>query len=165
MKQYTHVLFTAVAFLVGCSALNAQRPQASGFSVSTLNGCYGAREQGDASVAAGLGIVCYDGAGKTTRSLKVNAPDGAGGRRILTFDSEGEYEVHRDGTATATYTNVISEEETTVTTFDLVIMGVGPIWAPGRGTREVATEVFAVQREAGVTVSLVTSIQKRIANE
>jgi len=163
MKLYRVLILGAMALHVGVSALGAQSRQERGFSDANLNGCYGVREQGDGGVAAGLGIVCYDGAGKTTRALRVNAPDGAGGRRILTFTSEGEYEVHRDGTATATYTNIISNGQSTTDTFDLVIMGVAPTWMPGSGTWRVATELFAAQREAGVTVSLVTSIQKRIA--
>ena len=164
MKFYRVLALGAMAILVGGSTLGAQSHRERGFSDAVLNGCYGAREQGDGAVAAGLGVVCYDGAGNTTRSLRVNAPDGAGGRRILTFTSEGEYEVHPDGTATATYTNIISEGESTTTTFDLVILGVAPSWTPGRGPRQIATELFAAQREAGVTVSLVTSIQKRIGS-
>jgi hypothetical protein len=109
-------------------------------------------------------VVCYDGAGKATRSLTVNAPDGNGGRRILNFESKGVYTINRDGAGTATYTNQISNGAITTDTFDIVVTGTTLTWIPERGQSRVASEIFAVQREPGVTVSLVTSIQKRIAD-
>ena len=142
--------------------LSAQSPQQRDFSVASLDGCYGTREQGDASVAAGLGIVCYDGNGNTKRSLTVNAPDGQGGRRILKFESQGTYTVEPNGTGVATYVNTVPAPSTV--TFDLVITGTQVAWLPRRGVWRIAAEVFGAQREAGLTVSLVTSLQKRISD-
>ena len=149
--------------LMGSAFASAQSSSAHRFSESDLNGCYGAREQGDGAVAAGLGVVCYDGAGNTKRSLTVNAPNGEGGRRILKFESEGSYTVEADGTGTAVYVNQISNGQMTSDTFDLMITGAATVWIPGRGFKPVATEIFGAQREAGITVSLVTSLQKRIS--
>ena len=53
---------------------------------------------GDDHVSVGLGIVIYDGDGRTTRRVTVNAPDGIGGRRLIVFNSVGWYAVNADGT-------------------------------------------------------------------
>ncbi|MCP5110363.1 MAG: hypothetical protein GY953_05970, partial [bacterium] len=89
------------ALLLGAAQLSAQPRRGRGFSEASLKGSYAAREQGDGSVSAGLGVVRYDGAGKTTRKLTVNAPDGNGGRRMLTFEAEGDYTVNPDGAGAA----------------------------------------------------------------
>jgi hypothetical protein len=164
-KTNNYYAVALVALLVGVAGLKAQSPTTSGFSNKNLIGSYAAEEQGDGNVSAGLGIVHYDGNGNTTRRITVNAPAEGGGRRILVFESAGVYTVNPDGTGTVTYTNAISDGETTTNTFDFVITGVTTTWIPGRGNFRVATELSAAQREAGVTVSLVTSKQKRIANE
>ena len=158
--HYSLVLLTMLA---SSMAIGAESREANGFSTASLVGAYSTQEQGDGSVSAGLGIVRYDGAGKTTRRVLVNAPAANGSRRILVFESEGTYSLNPDGTGTATYTNMISGGGTTTVTFDLVVTGTQSTWSPGRGGHRTATELFAVQRDAGVTVSLVTSIQKLIA--
>jgi hypothetical protein len=152
-----------LAMLANSMALGAESGATKGFSAASLVGAYSTQEQGDGSVSAGLGVVYYDGAGKTTRRVLVNAPAANGSRRILVFESEGTYSLNPDGTGMATYTNMISGGGTTTVTFDLVVAGTQSTWSPGRGGHRTATELFGVQREAGVTVSLVTSIQKRIA--
>lgn len=144
-------------------AAQAQRRQGRGFSTASLNGSYGVQESGDGSVATGLGIVEYDGTGGAVRRVKVNAPDGSGGRRLIEFESTGTYTVEADGTGTVVFTNT-APNPGAVDTFDFVVTGSQALWVPGRGQMRVATEIYAAQREAGVTVSLVTSIQKRIAD-
>lgn len=153
-----------LALLVSMSGLYAQSPTASGFSNQNLLGSYAAEEHGDGSVSVGMGIVHYDGAGKATRRIIVNAPGEDGERRILVFESEGTYTVNPDGTGFVTFTNSTSPGEATTDTFDFVITAVATAWIPGTGNLRIATELFAAQREAGVTVSLVTSKQRRIAN-
>ena len=157
------VIFSAM--LVSSMALSAQSRERYSFSTASLTGAYSTQEQGDGSVSAGLGVVRYDGTGKTTRRVLVNAPAENGSRRTLVFESEGTYSLNPDGTGTATYTNIISAGGMTTVTFDLVVTGTQSTWSPGRGGNRTATELFAVQREAGVTVSLVTSVQKRIADQ
>ena len=51
--------------LAGPSPRNRRVPNA------ILNECYGARQQADCQTSAGLGFVCYDGAGKTARRREV----------------------------------------------------------------------------------------------
>ncbi len=152
------------ALLVGAAVSSAQ-PQSRDFSNASLVGSYAAEEQGDGSVSAGLGVVRYDGAGKAVRRITVNAPDPEGGRRILVFESDGEYTVNPDGTGSVVWVNRITGGATTTDTFDFVITGVASRWVPGRGQANVATQLFAAQREAGLTVSLVVSRQTRIADE
>src|SRR5262245_12448280 len=164
MRRIHHSVIL-LAILVSWPDVGAESREGNGFSTASLVGAYSAQEQGDGSVSAGLGVVRYDGAGKTTRRVLVNAPGANGSRRILIFESAGTYSLNPDGTGTASYTNTISGGGTTTVTFDLVVTGTQSIWSPGRGGHRTATELFAVQREAGVTVSLVTSVQKRIAEE
>jgi hypothetical protein len=154
-----------VALLAGVAGLHAQSPTANSFSNQNLIGSYAAEEHGDGSVSVGMGIVRYDGNGGATRRITVNAPGEDGARRILVFESDGTYMVNPDGTGAVTFTNTTAPGETTTDTFDFVITGVATAWIPGPGNLRVAKELFAAQREAGVTVSLVTSKQKRIANE
>ena len=164
MRRIHHSVIL-LAILVSWPAVGAESREGNGFSTASLVGAYSVQEQGDGSVSAGLGVVRYDGAGKTTRRVLVNAPGANGSRRILVFESEGTYSLNPDGTGTASYTNMISGGGTTTVTFDLVVTGTQSTWSPGRGGHRTATELFAVQREAGLTVSLVTSVQKRIAEE
>ncbi len=115
---------------------------------------------GDDHVSVGLGIVIYDGDGRTTRRVTVNAPDGIGGRRLIVFNSVGWYAVNADGTGTATYDNDISTGSMTRTTFDFVVTEVQGISLRRRGAK-LAQAIYSVQREPGVTVSLVTNVQTR----
>jgi hypothetical protein len=163
IRQYGAAVF--VVLLVRVAGVYAQPPAARDFSNESLIGSYAAEEHGDGGVSTGLGIAHYDGTGNTTGRILVNAPGEGGARRILLFESEGVYPVNPDGTGTVTYTNTISPGEATTDTGDFVITGVTTAWMPRRGNLRVATELFAAQREAGATVSLVTSKQKRIANE
>jgi len=160
-----HYAMSILTLFASTAVLSAQSGHSNGFSTASLVGSYATQEQGDGSVSAGLGVVHYDGMGGTTRRIIVNAPAEQGSRRILVFESEGTYAVNADGTGTATYTNKISGGGTTTVTFDLVVTGSLSTWHPARGGRQIATELFEVQREAGVTVSLVTSVQKRIADQ
>ena len=115
---------------------------------------------GDDHVSVGLGIVIYDGDGRTTRRVTVNAPDGIGGRRLIVFNSVGWYAVNADGTGTATYDNDISTGSMTRTTFDFVVTEVQGISLRRRGAK-LAQAIYSVQREPGVTVSFVTNVQTR----
>ncbi len=151
--------------LVAATGLTAQTTDADSFSNASVIGTYSANERGDGSVSAGLGLVRYDGKGGTSRRITVNAPAEGGGRRLLVFEANGNYTVNNDGTGTITYVNTISGGMTSSVTFDFVITSTDIVWIPSVGRRRVATELTAVQREAGLTVSLITSVQKRIADE
>lgn len=151
-----------VGALLLAAILEAQPKPASGFDLASLKGSYGSRETGDGHVSAGLGIVTYDGQGNTTRKFTVNAPDGAGGRQILIFTAVGTYTVNEDGTGVATYNTTLPDGSVATRTFDFVITATDT-WPPGKPSR-IAAQVSTAQREAGVTVKLVTGIQTRIAD-
>lgn len=155
----------AVGLSLSAAIAMAQTPsidQPRGFTNATLKGFYSAQEAGDGDVSAGFGIVVYDGIGKTTRRLTVNAPSADGGRRILEFPGEGTYTVNDDGTGAATYVNTFADGSTSTVHFDFVITKAEVVFPPKTPTAKLATEIFAVQREAGATVSLITSLQKRV---
>ena len=160
MRRFS--IFRAAALLLEAVVLTAQPKPAGGFDLASLKGSYASRETGDGHVSAGLGIVTYDGEGNSTRRFTVNAPDGAGGRQILIFTAAGTYTVNEDGTGVATYDTTLPDGSVATRTFDLVITGV-EAWPPGK-LSTVAAQVSTAQREAGVTVKLVTGIQTRIGD-
>ncbi len=80
----------------------------------------------------------------------------------MEFPGEGVYTVNDDGTGTATYTNTFADGSTSIVNFDFVITRAEVVWPPKTPSVKLATEIFAVQREAGLTVSLVTSLQKHV---
>lgn len=155
-------IFCGAALLLAAAILTAQPKPAVGFDLASLKGSYGSRETGDGHVSAGLGIVTYDGEGNSTRKFTVNAPDGAGGRQILVFTAVGTYNVNDDGTGVATYDTTLPDGSVATRTFDLVITSTDA-WPPGKPSR-IAAQVSTAQREAGVTVKLVTGVQTRIGD-
>ena len=162
MVSMKYIAFCVLLMFLAVSAGMNGQPNQSGFSNASLSGTFSAREEGDGSVSAGLGLVYYDGKGKTTRRIRVNAPGSNGDRRILIFESEGTYNVNPDGTGTVFYTTRVSGGPVTNDSFDFVITETENSWVPAAGVPRIGTELFAAQREAGVTVSLITSLQKRI---
>ena len=88
-------LLGSVVASIALLLLTASAAAAARFRESSLFGTFAAVGAGDGHTSSSVGTVTYDGAGNVTRSLVVNAPDGNGGRRLLTFESEGTYEVNR----------------------------------------------------------------------
>jgi hypothetical protein len=152
----TSVVVAAVLLLLAATNASA----AARFRESSLFGTFAAVGTGDDHVSASVGTATYDGAGNVTRTLVVNAPDGNGGRRLLTFESEGTYEVRPDGTGVVFLTTRIGNGPITEVTFDFVIQESAP---NGRGGQRRATRLYGVQREPGTTVNLVTSSETLIA--
>jgi len=132
-----------------------------GFTNASLQGSYAAQGEGDDRVSVSFGIATYNGNGKTTRNVTVNAPGEDGERRLLQLRGTGTYSINDDGTGTATYGTTVSDGQVREVTFDLVITGARTVFLSGR-RKNLATEVFGVQREVGVTVSLVTNTQTRL---
>lgn len=164
MHKRPFQIFVAALFLtalLGAMSLTAEaKHQNTRFTNASLYGQYAVQSIGDGHVSVGLGIVHYDGNGNATRRITVNAPDGTGGRRILIFESIGEYSVNPDGTGTATFDNDISNGDMTTTTFDFVITETEGVSPRSRGSK-LAQALYSAQREAGETVSLVTNVQTR----
>lgn len=172
LRRYTSAQFRRAAIILVALSVSvspiiatAQTPSIDrprGFTTASLKGYYSAQGAGDGEVSASFGVVVYDGLGKTTRRITVNAPAEDGGRRLLEFPGEGVYTVNDDGTGTATYTNTFADGSTSIVNFDFVITRAEVVWPPKTPSVKLATEIFAVQREAGLTVSLVTSLQKHV---
>ena len=153
------IVLGAALLIVSASGVSAQTR--GGFTNASVQGSYSAQEEGDNRVSVGFGIVTYNGRGKTARLLTVNAPGENRARRLIQFQAEGTYSINDNGTGTATYKNTLSTGAATEVTFDLVITEARIAFLSGQRAK-LATELFAVQREAGVTVSLATSNQKRL---
>jgi hypothetical protein len=149
------VVSAALLLLTASAAAAAAR-----FRESSLFGTFAVVGAGDGHTSASVGTATYDGAGNVTRSLLVNTPDGAGGRQVLTFESEGTYEVRPDGTGVVFLTSRIGNGSIIEVTFDFVIQESQP---NGRGGQRRATRIYSVQREPGTSVSLVTSSETLIA--
>ena len=158
-------ILVAVGLSLSAAIATAQTPsidRARGFTKASVKGYYSAQGAADGSVSASIGVVVYDGFGKTARKLTLNAPSADGGRRLLKLPSEGTYTVNDDGTGTAIYVNTSADGSTSTVHFDFVITKAEVVFPPKTPSAKLATEIFAVQREAGATASLVTSLQKRV---
>ena len=155
------IVLGAVLLLASVIGASAQTGHSGVFTNASLWGSYSAQSEGDNRVAVGLGIATYNGKGKTTRRLTVNAPAEDGARRLLLFQDEGTYSINEDGTGTVTYEITNSDGTVREVTWDLVITRARITFLSGQRSK-LATELFAVQREVGVAASLVTSNQQRL---
>ena len=151
--------FAAVSILVMSVVLcqtNAPNVRAGGrhratFNVKSLRGVYSSVGRADGAKSVSVGIATFDGDGGVTRFVRINASDGEGGRRLIDISSQGSYEVYEDGTGVIDFTNTIGDTMGNVT-FDFVIRSTTN--RRGKGNR-LANDIVAVQREAGITASLI----------
>ncbi len=155
------IVLAAVLLLAGAVGASAQTGHSGSFTNASLQGSYSAQGEGDDRASVSYGIVTYNGKGKTTRQLTVNALGENGARRLIQFKAQGTYSINEDGTGTATYENTVSTGESTEVTFDLLITAARIVFLSGQRAK-LATHLYTVQREAGLTVSLVTSNQQRL---
>ena len=118
--------------LVFFGASTAAAGALPGFTNASLNGLYALRGTGGANEAASIGVTIFDGAGKATRSLVLNAaaPEG---REVITITSTGTYSVNPDGTGTALFANSLPDGSSVTFSFDFVISVV--FWSASVSTR------------------------------
>jgi len=121
------------------------------FNVKSLRGVYSSAGRADGAKSVSVGIATFDGEGGVTRFVRINASDGAGGRKLIDISSQGSYEVYEDGAGVIYFTNTIDDTIADVT-FDFVIRSTTN--RSGRGNL-LAKEIAAVQREPGITASLI----------
>ena len=76
---------------------------------------------------------------------------------LLLIESVGTYIVESDGTGTIDLVNQFSSGESNTVTFDFVIQE----WEYRRRSSPVATKIFAIQRQPGLTVEVITSTMSR----
>lgn len=152
-----------IAFLIGgavvsvwSSGLRAQ-PWVS-FGTHSLSGSYASIGTAGTRDSVAVGVVDFDGRGGVTRRVRINAAGPGNERRLLDLTSVGEYEVADDGQGVIAFTNTLANGDVSEVTFDFVITKTGWTW-PGGGF--TADEIYAIQREPGVTASPVTELMTR----
>jgi len=122
------------------------------FSTASLQGTYAYTN--DVENVGSVGLITFDGNGGVSANIKVNTPNGTGGRTTTSESGSGTYSVDPTGTGVAT---VQFTSSTTITaTYDFVITKVAK--------RALAEEVFAVDEAGGLTGQLVAPYWKRISD-
>jgi hypothetical protein len=122
------------------------------FGVSSLLGSYGTAGRADGSQSRSVGVADFDGRGGVSRTVRVNASNGNGGRKLIDLTSIGTYSVNSDGTGVICFLNLSSDGVETPVKFDFVIRTTE--LGRGKGTL-LANSLEAVQQEAGSTGSMI----------
>ncbi len=153
-------LLTLTAFLAALSLvlfytvapdLRAGAP-GHGFDLGSLRGSYASVGRADGSKSVSVGVAEFDGEGGVTRFVRINASGQDGKRRLIDLTSVGLYTVDTVGVGVISFTNTFTDGSTNAVTFDFVIRTTGKRRRHGSLPAET---IFAMQREAGVTASLV----------
>jgi hypothetical protein len=131
-----------------------QRP----FSNASLHGQYALVGTGGNHRAASVGIETYDGQGNVARSLVLNERDAEQKRQVVTITGQGTYQVQPNGMGTTTIVNTLPSGSTFTSHLDFVITQA----MVTDQEEKVATEVFAILREAGIAAPLVTFVLTRL---
>lgn len=169
-KSIAILVFLVVTSIVGVALLqpsavsakssDSERGGKSQFNLRSLKGSYGTAGRADGFQSRSVGVTEFDGRGGVTRRVRINTNDGEGGRRIFDITALGTYVVESDGTCVMYLTNLLPSGNTAEVTYDMVIRTTSR--GGGKGAL-VADELEAVQREAGVTASLVEeSLTRRV---
>ena len=123
-----------------------------GFNLHSLRGSYGSTGRADGSKSVSVGVAEFDGQGGVTRFVRINASGQNGERRLIDLTSVGTYTVEPDGLGVIYFSNTLANGSTSTVTFDFVIQTSGT--RRRRGSLP-AEKIFAMQREAGITASLI----------
>ena len=121
-----------------------------GFTLDSLRGSYASSGRADGFQSRSVGVVMFDGRGGLVRTVRINSSDGSGGRRLIDISSVGTYTMDEDGLGVLELTNALPNGGTADVTFDFVV---SKSQRSRRGVR--ALEVTTIQREPGITASLV----------
>lgn len=124
----------------------------SSFGQSSLFGSYGTAGRANGFQSRSVGVANFDGRGGATRTVRINANDGNGGRRLIDLSSVGTYSVNSDGTGVINFLNMNPDGSTSAVTYDFVIRTTE---SGGGKSKLLASSLEAVQQEPGVTASLV----------
>ncbi|MGI9495221.1 MAG: hypothetical protein ACR2NK_04160 [Mariniblastus sp.] len=145
-------MFATRPLAVEATTGSLDKKSKSNFSQSSLLGSYGTAGRANGFQSRSVGVADFDGRGGVTRTVRINANDGSGGRRLIDLTSVGTYSVNSDGTGEIYFLNLSSSGDTTPVTYDFVIRTTES--GGGKG-KLLASSLEAVQREPGVTASLV----------
>jgi hypothetical protein len=155
-------LLIAVATLATLSftvsgGLGIQNTKASGggkrsFNLASLSGSYASSGRADGATSRSVGVIEFDGRGGATRFVRINSPDGNGGRALIDLTSVGTYSVDADGMGVMELTNYLPSGATSNVSFDFVIAK-----SERGGNRGAirALDITIIQREPGITASLI----------
>ena len=152
----TVLLLLNIGSLAGSDTFNAMRSRP--FDVGSLQGSYASVGSAGSGVSVSVGVAEFDGRGNVTRFVRVNAGEEDGSRVLLDITSVGSYSVKEDGTGVIEFTNTLPSGAMASVTYDFVIT------RSARQTLRGSTagdELFAIQREPGVTASPVTETFSR----
>ena len=86
------IVLAAVLLLAGAVGASAQTGDSGSFTNESLQGSYSAQGEGDDRASVSYGIVTYNGKGKTTRQLTVNALGENGARRLIQFKARNLFD-------------------------------------------------------------------------
>ena len=123
-----------------------------GFSERSLSGSYASSGSADGFQSRSIGVTTFDGRGGVERFVSINASDGEGGRRNILLTSTGTYSIDSSGIGEIHFLNEFVDGGTSEVTFDFVIAKSAR--GGDRGAL-IADEITGLQREAGVTASLI----------
>lgn len=155
-RLFAVLLLLNIGSLAGSDTFPATRSRL--FDVGSLQGSYASVGRAGSGVSVSVGVAEFDGHGNVTRFVRVNAGAEDGGRILLDITSVGSYSVNADGTGVIEFTNTLPSGATANVTYDFVIT---------RSVRQAVRdsmaggELFAIQREPGVTASPVTETFSR----
>lgn len=127
-----------------------------GFGTASLRGSYASNGKADGFASRSVGVTYFDGKGNMMRTVRINANDGEGGRRLIDLSSVGTYSINRDGTGVMYLTNTNSSGAVSEVTLDFVVRE-----STRENTREKdddaphALVIAGIQREPGMTASLI----------
>ena len=139
---------------------NFGKPGKSQFNLRSLSGSYATAGRADGFQSRSIGVTEFDGRGGVTRSVRINTNDGEGGRILIDITAIGTYTVDREGICVMYLTNFLPSGNTTEVEYDMVIRKTSKLG--GRGLL-VADELESIQREPGVTASLIEeSLTRRV---
>ncbi len=150
------LLLLSFGSLAGSSTFPEMRSRP--FDVGSLQGSYASVGSAGSGVSVSVGVAEFDGRGNVTRFVRVNAGAADGGRVLLDITSVGSYSVNDSGTGVIEFTNTLPSGAIAVVTIDFVITRSAR--QTPRGST-VGDELFAIQREPGVTASPVTETFSR----
>ncbi len=152
MRVLAVLLLLSFGSLAGSSPFPPGMPGSS-FDVGSLQGSYASVGSAGSGVSVSVGVAEFDGLGNVTRFVRVNAEAADGSRVLIDITSVGSYSLDEDGMGAIEFTNTLPSGATAAVTYDFVITR-SARHAP-QGTT-AGDELYAIQREPGVTASPVT---------
>ena len=128
------------------SGLARRLPDEGVFTAASLQGTYAVSSVQGAVPAGTLGVASFDGRGALSSTLTINLKAGRADRQVIRgITGSGTYALNADGMGALVLVSALPDGSSLGEShFDLVVRQARMV-----GSRKVATECFAVQRERG----------------